>query len=163
MPSNPDTKVNELLVGRKIDQEFLSNLEIIHDYVSEKGSETACPATPGCITINPGDPRINVSQPSDMIVMARTLATIKHRASGRVFVIYRDTIDALYMQSQDLIKYPKWMMESEQKQNERSFRVNEMLRKPNDKFDSDWLSGDTIDDTTYDTLAYFLYLNRPSK
>jgi len=153
------SKLNELLVGRNIDQEFYQLLEIQHDYITEKGSESACPVTPGSITNNPGDPRIHVT-PSDKIIMARTLATIiYHGKSPRVFVVYRDTIDAMYMESQDLIKFPKWLMNDPRKQQERSIRINEMLRPPKDQYDRDWLGGE-LNDKEYDTLAYFLYMQR---
>lgn len=154
---NPNN-LNELLAGRHIDQEFLSKLELVRDYVAEKGSEAACPMTPGAVARNPGDPRINVAKVSDEVIMARTLATIRHSTTGRVFVVYRDTIDAQHMESQDLIKYPKWLMNDQRKQQERSIRINEMLRPPNDKYDRTWL-GD-LDEKLYDTLAYFLYLQR---
>lgn len=153
----PQPQSNPLLVGRKIDQEFLSNLEVIDDRRY---------AMPGSITQNPGDPRINLSsnvaKPSAEVVLAEHLATIRHRSSGRVFQVYRDTIDALYLESQDLNKFPKWLMEDPRKQEERSIRINEMLRPPQDKYDRGWL-GDDLDDKTYDTLAYFVYLNRPAK
>jgi len=152
---NP-TKLNELLASRQIDQEFLSGLVVLEDYVAKYGEESKCPPTPGFITRNPGDPRINVS-PSEMIVMCRSLAKISHRPSGRVFLVYRDTIDAQHMESQDLIKYPKWLMDDPRKQNERSIRINEMTRGPKDAYDSDWITGN-LDDKTYDTLAYFVYL-----
>jgi hypothetical protein len=147
-PSN----LNELLVGRKINQEFLSQLEITRD---DKFP------LPGAITKNYGDSRINlvsnIAKPSDETVLCEHLATIRHKGTGRLFIVYRDTVDALFMESQDVIKYPKWLMEDPRKQNERSIRINEMLRAPSDKYDRDWLGGD-LDDQTYDTLAYFLYL-----
>jgi len=150
--SQPLPNVNPLLTGRKIDQEFLSQLEITDDRRYPM---------PGALTSNPGDTRIslvsNVARPSSQVVLAEHLATIRHRSSGRVFQIYRDTIDAQLLESQDLIKFPKWLMDDPRKQQERSIRINEMLRPPEDKYDRDWLSGD-LDDKTYDTLAYFLYL-----
>jgi len=150
---NP-TKLSELLAGRNINQEFLSHLEVTDERVYPM---------PGAITRNPGDPRINLSsnvaKPSNELVMAEHLATIKHRPSGRIFQVYRDTIDALYMESQDLKKYPKWLMEDPRKQNERSIRINEMLRPPKDKYDRGWLAGD-LDDELYDTLAFFVYQYR---
>jgi hypothetical protein len=148
LPSN----VNDLLVGRKVDQEFLSQLEITDDRRYPM---------PGAVTKNPGDSRINVSsnttRPSDEVVLAEHLATIRHRSSGRVFQVYRDTVDALFLESQDTKKYPKWLLEDPRKQNERSIRINEMLRPPTDKYDRGWL-GDDLEDRVYDTLAYFLYL-----
>lgn len=154
-PNNP-MKVSDLLAGRQIDQEFLSGLEVLEDYVAKYGDESKCPPTPGFITRNPGDVRINV-KPSEMIVMCRSLAKLIHKPTGRVFLVYRDTIDAQHMESQDLIKYPKWLMDDPRKQQERSIRINELTRTPKDAFDSGWLTGD-LDDKTYDTLAYFLYL-----
>lgn len=147
-----------LLAGREVDQELLPKLEIVHDYIAERGSEEACSLTPGAVARNPGDPRIKVARPSDEIIMARTLATIRNRATNQVYVVYRDTIDAQHMESQDLIKFPKWLMDDQKKHNERSIRINEMLRPPNDKYDRDWLSGE-LDNKTYDTLVYFLYLH----
>jgi hypothetical protein len=146
-PSN----ILDLLAGRKISQEFLSNLEIIDD--------RSYPM-PGSVTRNPGDPRIhlssNVAKPHDDVVLAEHLATIQDKKTKRVFVVYRDTVDALFLESQDLKKFPEWLMKDPRKINERSIRINEMLRPPTDKYDKDWLSDD-LDDTTYDTLAYFLY------
>lgn len=151
------SKLDELLVGRQIDQEFLSQLEITR--------EDRFPM-PGAVAKNPGDPRINlssnVSKPSDEVVLAEHLATIRHRSSGRIFIVYRDTIDALFMESQDTKKYPKWLMEDPRKQQERSIRINEMLRPPRDKFDRNWL-GAELSDKVYDTLAYFLYLQVAAK
>lgn len=145
------TKLNELLKGRKINQEFLSQLEIANDRQFPM---------PGAITKNPGDPRINLSstvaKPHDELILAEHLATIRHRPSGRQFIVYRDTIDALFLESQDTVRYPKWLMDDPRKQNERSIRINEMLRAPRDKYDRDWLDGD-LDDELYDTLAFFLY------
>jgi hypothetical protein len=153
MASTPNN-LNELLVGRQIDQEFLSNLEITDDRKYP---------LPGAICKNPGDARINlvstVAKASDELVLCEHLATIRHKSSSRVFIVYRDTVDALFMESQDPVKYPKWLMEDPRKQNERSIRINEMLRAPADKYDRSWLS-DTLDDKTYDTLAYFVYLQR---
>ena len=147
----PANNVPGLLVGRKIDQEFLAQLEIIDDRRYPM---------PGAVTKNPGDPRINVStnttRSSDEVVLAEHLATIRHRSSGRVFQIYRDTVDALFLESQDVKQYPKWLLEDPRKQNERSIRINEMLRPPTDKYDRGWL-GDVLEDRIYDTLAYFLY------
>lgn len=148
-PSN----LNELLVGRQIDQEFLSYLEVTDDRHY---------SMPGAVCKNPGDPRINlvstVAKPSDEVVLAEHLATIRHKSSARVFIVYRDTLDALFLESQDTTKFPKWLMEDPRKQNERSIRINEMLRPPTDKYDRGWLG--ELDDRTYDTLVYFLYLQR---
>jgi hypothetical protein len=155
-PVNP-TQLDELLVGRKIDQEFLSNLEITRD--------DRFPM-PGAITKNPGDPRINlastVAHASAELVLAEHLATIRHRSSGRIFIVYRDTIDALFLESQDVKKYPKWLMEDPRKQQERSIRINEMLRPPRDRNDRGWL-GAELSDKVYDTLAYFIYLKVAAK
>jgi hypothetical protein len=146
------SKLDELLVNRKIDQEFLYNLEITRD---DKFP------LPGAVCRNQGDSRINlvsnVAKSSNETILCEHLATIRHRSSNRVFIIYRDTVDALFLESQDLIKYPKWLMDDERKQQERSIRINEMLRPPTDKYDRDWLS-DNLTEAEYDTLAYFLYL-----
>lgn len=151
MSTNP-SNLNELLVGRKIDQEFLSQLEITRD--------DRFPL-PGAVCKNPGDSRINlvstVAKTSDEVILCEHLATIRHKSSGRIFIVYRDTVDALFLESQDLKKYPKWLMEDPRKQNERSIRINEMLRPPTDKYDRDWLGGE-LTDSVYDSLAYFLYL-----
>jgi|SRR5208282_1027546 len=155
LPQAP-SNVLELLKGRKINQEFLSNLEITDEKVYPM---------PGSVTRNPGDPRINLSsnvaRPHDELILAEHLATIQDKRTKRVFIVYRDTVDALFLESQDLTKFPKWLMEDPRKQQERSIRINEMLRPPTDKYDKDWLSDD-LDDQTYDTLAYFLYQYRTS-
>lgn len=144
--------INDLLVGRKINQEFLYNLEVTRD--------DRFPL-PGAVCRNQGDSRINlvsnIAKASNETILCEHLATIRHRSSNRVFIVYRDTVDALFMESQDLIKFPKWLMDDPRKQEERSIRINEMLRPPTDKYDRDWLS-DTLTDVEYDTLAYFLYL-----
>lgn len=150
---NIPTNLSELLAGRQIDPEFISQLEIT--------DERRYPM-PGAIAKNPGDPRINVDHPSDEVILAEHLATIRHRSSGRIFIVYRDTVDALYLQSQDPKKFPKWLMEDERKQQERSIRVNEMLRPPNDKYDRGWL-GEGLSDKLWDNLVYFIYQNRPNK
>jgi hypothetical protein len=150
------SKLDELIKHRKINYEFVSNLEF-RDKAPYKD-----PRMPGSIIKSPGvDPRLHLVNPHDEIVMAERLATIRHRTSGRIFVVYRDTIDALYLESQDLQKYPQWLMEDPKKQNERSIRINEMLRPPKDKYDRGWL-GD-INESTYDSLAYFIYMSIPKE
>jgi len=145
------SKLNEFLVSHPIDEEFLSNLEVTRD---DKFP------LPGAITKNPGDSRIhlssNIAKSSDEIILCEHLATIRHKSSGRIFIVYRDTVDALFLESQDTIKYPKWLMDDPRKQEERSIRINEMLRSPKDKYDRDWLGGE-LSDKEYDTLVMFLY------
>ena len=153
MSRSQPNKLSELLANRKIDQEFLYNLEVT--------DERRYPM-PGAVSRNFGDPRINLSstvaRPTNEVILAEHVATIRHKSNGRIFIVYRDTIDALFMESQDLIKCPKWLMDDPRKQNERSIHINEMLRAPKDKYDRDWL--ERVDDKTYDTLAYFLYMYR---
>jgi len=153
---NQAFNINPLLAGRKIDQEFLSQLEVTDERQY---------AMPGAVCKNSGDPRINLSsnvaRASDELILAEHLATIRHKSSARVFIVYRDTVDALFLESQDIKKYPKWLMDDPRKQNERSIRINEMLRAPEGRYDRSWLGGD-LDDKTYDTLVWFLYQNRTS-
>ena len=148
---NEPKQLNELLVGRQIDQEFLSGLEVTNDKRFPM---------PGSIVKNPGDPRIslssNIAKPSDKVILAEHLATIRHKSTARVFIVYRDTVDALFLESQDLIKFPKWLMNDPRKLEERSIRVNEMIRAPKDEYDREWL-GPELDNKTYDTIAWFLY------
>lgn len=142
------------LSSRQINQEFMSGLEI-RDQAPYKD-----PRMPGSIIKSYGiDPRIgtisNISQPLEETILAERLATLIHKPSGRVFIVYQDTIDALYLENQDLIKYPKWLMEEKRKQNERSIRINEMIRAPKDKYDREWLK--EIPESDYDTIVYYLF------
>jgi hypothetical protein len=93
-------------------------------------------------------------------ILGVLLAKIVHTPSKRVFYIVRDTIDALYAESQDRLKYPQWLMDDPRKQNERAFRIYELVRPPKDRYDHSWAG--ELDNKTYDTLAYFLYQYRMS-
>src|SRR5208337_1605975 len=89
---NQAFNINPLLAGRKIDQEFLSQLEVTDERQY---------AMPGAVCKNSGDPRINLSsnvaRASDELILAEHLATIRHKSSARVFIVYRDTVDALFL------------------------------------------------------------------
>jgi len=163
---NPEVNINPLLAGRKIDQEFLSRLAIQRDYYQEAAdkeptkliTDSDLPAMPFSKRDLPPDPRLKGAQggPQPLHVMLADIIHTSLNGMKRRFIVYRDTAIALFAESQDMKKFPEWLMKDPRKMNERSIRINEVIAMPEPT--GKWLG--ELDDKTYDTLVYFLFLNR---
>lgn len=138
-PSN----INELLKSRKVNLAFVDGLET---------TDVRRYPMPGSLVTNPGIPHLKTKQSAE-VVLAEHLATVRHKPSGRIFIIYQDTVEALYLDNLDPVKYPAWLLETKEKQSERFIHISEMMRPPADKYDRSWV-GD-IDESTFESIFYF--------
>lgn len=159
-------KLEELLAFRKIDQEFLSHLTLTHDYFQEAVDKepTRCitdsdlPPMPFSMRTLPPDPRIvdSVGGEQPMSVLLAQIV-YENRGRKRVFIVSRDTIMMLFAESQDLQKFPKWLMNDPKKINERSIRINEMIAPPEPT--GNWLV-EVPEGSVWDTLVFYFYSRR---
>jgi hypothetical protein len=165
--SGQPSKLDELLAHRHPNLAFLEGLKVHRDYYQEAAdreptrevTDSDLPAMPGSIRDFPPDPRLEGAKGGPR-PMAVVILDIVHGLTGRRFIVYRDTVDALFAESQDLKKFPSWLMRNPEKLNERSFHINEMVAPPNDV--GTWLA-EIKDEGTYDALVLFWYSNRVSK
>src|SRR4051812_3451442 len=94
---------------RSVNQEFLSGLELI--------SQKVYPLPGSKCRGGDRDKRFtHLPSGEAEAVLFTHVATIRHRGSGAFFVAFKETKDAIYLQQQDPVKYPKWLMESELKE-----------------------------------------------
>jgi hypothetical protein len=87
---------------------------------------------------------------------------VRHKATNKFFVAFKETMDAFLARSTDLQKYPEWLMKQPNKQAEREIHIYLVTRTPQSvsimRSHEDWLAH-IADVGTFDTLAYFLAQN----
>lgn len=154
---------------RNINQEFLQGLEVL--------SNKEFPLPGARCRGGDRDPRFSHLAPGTAeLVLFNHLATIRHPKSGMVFVVFRQTLDALHLEQQDPIKYPTWLMDSAQKKSELATYIH-IMKAPYDKNPGrvandvsivaptgqtrvdKWLQEIQIP-WVFDTVAYFLLHNK---
>lgn len=153
---------------RSVNQEFLNGLEVVSNKVYP---------LPGAV-LRGGDRDKRFTHLPDgtaQAVVFNHVATIRHRGSGAFFVAFRETKDAIYLQQQDPIKHPQWLMESQMKEAELRTFIH-IVKPPYDKNPSTVVRDTRITDVTgqtrthlwldeiqtqwvFDTVAYFLLKN----
>ena len=79
---------------------------------------------------------------SDVVTYYNHVAALRHKKDGLVFIVFRETKDALLTQQRDPDKFPLWLMESPVKNTELRTFVALMVQKPRPGMTSpyDWLS-----------------------
>ena len=96
----------------------------------------------------------------DDITYYEHLATVRHAASGKFYVAFRETMDAFLARQQDPTKYPAWLMKSPEKQTERMIFLHVVTRKPTAVMTSheQWLTPimESEQGLVFSTVAYFL-------
>ena len=97
----------------------------------------------------------------DMVCYYEHMTTIRHKKTGSLYIVFRETRDAQLAQQNDLTRYPKWLMDHAVKDDERSVYIHiakpnavQLLKKGVSNI-GEWL--DPISEQwQFDTIAYFL-------
>jgi hypothetical protein len=83
-----------------------------------------------------------------------------------MYVVFRETMDALLAQQQDLIKFPKWLMNDPVKHTERSIYIHiakpgaaQLIRSGRIATHQDWLDA-IAEPWAFDSIAFFLLQNK---
>jgi hypothetical protein len=151
---------------RNINNEFLAGLVLESNKIFP---------LPGAVFPRVGDtdPRLpnlvamSGLHPPSEVAFYEHLATVRHQPTGRFFVAFRQTMDALFREQKDTAAYPEWLMKSGVKNTELKtyiYAVRELYGKPlipsrmNLKSHEDWLVHVTVE-WVFDTLAYFMLKN----
>jgi hypothetical protein len=61
---------------------------------------------------------------SDLVCFYESVAAVRHKKTMAIYVIFRETIDALMSQQKDRTLYPKWLMDHSAKRAERQFYIS---------------------------------------
>lgn len=102
---------------RQINSEYLYGLDVLSN------KEFSLPG--GVCRGGDRDPRHTHLGPGTAeVVIFKHLATIRHKPSKALFVVFKKTMDALLIEQADTIKYPKWLMDSQVKQTELSIYIH---------------------------------------
>jgi len=110
---------------------------------------------------NVPDPRLSKLQDptGDTVAYYEHIASVRDRGTGKFYVAFRETGDALFARSRDMEKYPEWVMKMPQKHKERMIFVYQVYRHPKDapilRSHEDWLSP-IQNELLFDTIVYFL-------
>lgn len=148
MLPNPPTTDDHL----RVDMEWMSGLELL---------DTKVYPLPGAVhrRVAGPDPRLShlSARNDDVVCFYEHIASLRHKPSGEVFVVFRQTMDALLLEQQDPVLYPEWLMKSRAKKAELSIYIYRMKHKPNHRVrtHNDWLEH-IPDSVRQNTLAYFL-------
>jgi hypothetical protein len=152
------SKVKYIDPVRSIEPGFLSRLELVSDHVMPLAGGS------GPRVNNTKDPRLSKLQgkENNLITYYEHIATIRDTKSSIFYVAFRETPDALFARSQDPVKYPEWLMKTQEKINECRIFIYKVYRHPKQvgvltSFEQ-WLC--PIDEPkVFDTLVLFLGKN----
>jgi len=152
---------NQLLASAQshASAEFVADLELLESRVMP---------LPGAVVPRPWEPDSRIllplgSKSTDLIALYEHVATVRHRSSKKIYVVARETIDCLHYQQQDPAKFPRWIMQLEEKKAELRiffFRVkNENIVRfralGNTGWWPQWLE-DVGSDAVHDSLTHYL-------
>jgi hypothetical protein len=153
---------------RNINQEYLQGLEVL--------SNKEFPLPGARCKGGDKDPRFShLESGTGEMVFFNHLATVRHKTSNMIFVAFQQTMDALHLEQQDLIRYPKWLMDSQEKGTELSIYIHS-IKPPYNINPGKVMTDDSIITPTaqtrtgkwlqeikeawvFDTVAYFLLNN----
>ena len=71
----------------------------------------------------------------DEVCLYETVAMLRHRPSGDVYLAFRQTIDQLMLEQTDPVRFPKWLMEHPVKRTELKIHIARVKSKPAGKDD----------------------------
>jgi hypothetical protein len=95
----------------------------------------------------------------DKVNIYELLCMLRHRPTGQIFAVFRESMDYLMQQQTDPVKYPEWLIKSPVKRTELRIHVAKVLRKPQDKDDWRWLEflDEGVDaNRVFDAIAWYL-------
>ena len=143
----------------RLDPEFLSSLEVL--------DTTERPMPGSWVQKKSVDPRLEGLKPMWFqgqavgpgevreIALYTHIATLRHKKSGKVFVAFKESMDALLDRQQDPVKYPSWLMHHPVKKTELQIHIYQVVRRPADRYDRSWIAP-LESDIVFDTIAWFL-------
>jgi hypothetical protein len=161
-----DPNVNQPQV-RSVDVELLKDLELVSSKVFPLPGATFN-------RNNHTDSRVHLQNAAtgipitDKITLYEHIATVRHTKTDTFFVAFRQTMDCLLLEQQDLTKFPEWLMKSANKKTELSVHIYQVKvigglpvfpsKLSHMNSHEDWLK--QIDDNkTFETVAHFLLKN----
>lgn len=154
---------------RNVNREFIHDLEVI--------SNKEMPLPGARCRGGEKDPRFtHLSAGTGEAILFDHLATVRHKRTGMIFVVFKKTMDALHLEQTDISKYPSWLMDSTVKKSELDVYIH-TLKAPYDKNPGLVTRDRTIIDPTaqtrihkwlteittpwvFDSVAYFLLSNK---
>jgi hypothetical protein len=113
--------------SRKVDLEWISQLELLE----VNDPPTPLPGATVRRVWSPDD-RLNVqdAKSTDKICYYESVAAVRDKKTLAIYVVFRETMDALLAQQKDPDKYPKWLMEHPVKGTERRHFLARAIHNP---------------------------------
>jgi hypothetical protein len=144
---------------RNLNPEVLGNLELVDTRVYPLQGGT------GRRWTNEIDPRhvhlikTGTTPVGDDVTFYEHIASIRDKRSQTFYVAFRETADAQYAREKDLKKFPKWVMDLDQKQAERLVHIYMVMKHPSQvavmRSHEDWLAP-IGDPAVFDACWHFL-------
>lgn len=120
------------------------------------------------------DSRLKVqdSKSTDVITFYEHVVSVRHKPTGKIYVAFRETMDALLARQADPEKFPRWLMVNSVKQTELHIHLLEAKANPtpiakvkglSEVWFQQWLReipSDEAGDSIHQSLSYFLISNK---
>jgi hypothetical protein len=115
------------LLSRKVNLEWIGDLEILEVNDPPK-------SLPGATVQRQWTPDdrlvIRDAKDTDLVCFYESVAAVRHKKTLMIYVVFRETIDALMSQQKDPLLYPKWLMDHPAKRAERRFFISRAVACP---------------------------------
>jgi hypothetical protein len=136
---------------RPVDEDFYNGLQLESDKIYPLPGAIGRPVH--------DDSRVKDSAKMDQVCYYEHVATIQHVPTKMFFVSFRETMQAMLARQRDLKLYPKWLIDTQEKQNERLIFIYLVTKHWKTvgvlKSHEDWLT-DFNNPTIFDALSRFL-------
>jgi len=144
---------------RPVNLEFMAQLEVL--------DASVYPLPGGSAQRKEPDPRLHIDHPkdSDVLTFYEHLASVRHKPSGKIFVAFRETMDALMGRQQNPERYPAWIFNEQVKQTELRIHIYQVTANPKTLAKSHGVSGQTWffewlapveDEGIHESLVFYL-------
>ena len=115
------------LLSRKVNLEWVGDLELreVHD-----PPKPLAGAVVQRVWVPDERLAIRDAKDSDLVCFYESVAAVRHKMTLMIYVVFRETIDALMGQQKDKTLYPKWLMDHPAKRAERRFFISRAVACP---------------------------------
>lgn len=142
--------------SKQILPDLFGRLELISTHVFPLAGGKGRPS-------NTPDPRLKVSNRGEGdITFYEHFATVRDKKTDIFYIAFRETPDALFARSQDLTKFPEWLMKTKEKISECQIYLYQVYKHPSKvavlRTFEDWLAP-IENPSVFDTIVYFLGKN----
>lgn len=92
---------------------------------------------------------------AEEVAMYTHMATVRQKRTGKLYVAFRESMDALLERQSDPVLYPEWLMKHPVKKTELRIHIYEVVRRPEGRDDRGWIRP-LDNEQVFETISYYL-------